>query len=828
MKKFVLAAIALCLSFQMLAARAEPVEKRIGLVIGNAGYQTGELATPANDAGLVAQTLQAAGFDVTGARDLDEESLRHAVRDFIDKVTAAGPDAVAFVYFAGYGMQLEGENYLVPVDAKIERDSDIPVRGLRVYDFVVRTLASLRPKSSFVVLDAGRANPFVKTGQPLAGGLALMEAPPGMLIAFNAAPGTIAPEGQGPYGPYAQALAEMMREGGLPAGEMFDRIRLRVSEMTKGAQVPWNVANEFPPFVFFERAADAPPPAVGPDQVSAIRSRPIRDLGPQEGFAAALDRDTIGAYQDFVDAYPDDPLARRARAILAVRREAIVWRKTCVADTPNAYWSYLSRYPNGPHAADARRRLARLAAALEPPPAYAAFAYDEPPPPPEEIAFMQRPVVVFDDPVYALPPPPPVFLLPPPPPEFIVLPPPPPPVGLFILPIPVYRPVPVWVRPPVYVAPPPPNNIIFVNVHNTVVVNPATRTVNITTPSGRPVPPPVVQPPSIPGGPPKTAGGIPIGPAVGPALPPSVAQRASLIQGSQGPGGTPVPGQAPGGKLMRPAPGQPPQSTLQGPGARQPGQPLPGAGGQPLPPSASAVPGQPGRPGRPGQPGQPSQAPGGTPGAGQPLPGNQPPTGAGTPSSPSAAAVPGQPGQHGQPGPGHGKPLPGTEGKPLPGAGGPSASAVPGQPPQGTAPSSSTPPSGGPPPQLHQATPSPGGAPPTSAVTPPPAARQPQASHPPAPGPAPQPKAVRPAPQPAPPPQAMRPPAPPPQAMRPPPAPPPQAMRPPPAPPPQAMRPPAPPPQAMRPPPAPPPQAARGGAPACPPGTHFANGRCTK
>ncbi len=335
------------------------------------------------------------------------------------------------------------------------------MRGLRVYDFVVRTLASLRPKSSFVVLDAGRANPFVKTGQPLAGGLALMEAPPGMLIAFNAAPGTIAPEGQGPYGPYAQALAEMMREGGLPVGEMFDRIRLRVSEMTKGAQVPWNVANELPPFVFFERAADAPPPAVAPDQVSAIRSRPICDLGPQEGFAAALDRDTIGAYQDFVDAYPDDPLARRARAILAVRREAIVWRKTCVADTPNAYWSYLSRYPNGPHAADARRRLARLAAALEPPPAYAAFAYDEPPPPPEEIAFMQRPVVLFDDPVYALlpPPPPPVFLLPPPPPEFIVLPPPPPPVGLFILPIPVYRPVPVWVRPPVYVAPPPPNNI---------------------------------------------------------------------------------------------------------------------------------------------------------------------------------------------------------------------------------------------------------------------------------------------------------------------------------------------------------------------------------
>ena len=74
-----------------LGTDEEPVEKRIARVIGNAAYQTGPLATVANDAGLVAQTLQTAGFDVVGARDLDEESLRHAVRDFIDKVIAAGP-----------------------------------------------------------------------------------------------------------------------------------------------------------------------------------------------------------------------------------------------------------------------------------------------------------------------------------------------------------------------------------------------------------------------------------------------------------------------------------------------------------------------------------------------------------------------------------------------------------------------------------------------------------------------------------------------------------------------------------------------------------------
>ena len=784
MKQLVLVTIALCLSLQISASSAQPVEKRIGLVIGNAAYQTGALTTTANDAGLVAQTLQAAGFDVVGARDLDEESLRHAVRDFVEKATAAGPEAVVFVYFAGYGLQLEGENYLVPIDAKIERDTDVPVRGLRVYDFIVRTLAATHPKASFIVLDAARTSPFAKLGQPLAGGLALMEPPPGMLIAFNAAPGTVAPDGQGPYGPYAQALAEMMREGGLPVGEMFDRIRLRVSEVTKGAQVPWSASNGQPPFVFFERTADAPPPAAPADQVATIRSRPIREMAPQEAYAAVLDRDTIGAYEEFVDAYPDDVLARRARAILAIRREAIVWRRTCVVDTPNAYWSYLRRYPNGPHIYDARRRLVRFSVALEPPPVFPVLAYDVPPPPPEEIVFVDRPVLAFGDPILALPPPPPppIFLLPPPPPEFIVLPPPPPPIGLFVLPTPVYRPVPVWVRPPVYVAPPPPNNVIFANIHNTVVINQTTNTVSVTTPSGQAVAPRVVQP--TPGRSTPPQGLAPTGvtaAAIGPSLPPSVAQRASLIQGPRGVAPT-APGQVlPGTGAAPMVPGQPrpgpnalgqpvPQSTLQPAAGGKPstGPSLPGAGGQRMPTSTSAAPAQ-------GSQAQPQRGRNAKPGRGQP------------PSS-SVSVIPGQ------------STSPGAQ--PL----------APGSP-RSTQPSP----------------PAPGATPARSnknlAVRPPPGQRP---SQPAAPTPhaithptKPPPQAARP---PAPAPQAMHPPKPPPQAARPP-APAPQAMHPP-KPPPQAARPPAPAPQAMHPPASA--KAARPGAPACPLGTHFANGKCTK
>jgi len=306
---------------------AQQQEKRIALVIGNAAYQAEALPTAANDAGLIAQSLQAAGFDVLGARDLDQDTLRRTFHDFLDKAATSGPDTVAFVYLSGYGVQLEGENYFVPIDAKITRDAELPIEAIRISDYV-RPLATVSLKASVVVLDLAREHPFAKTGQPLASGLALAEPEKGMLVAFNAAPGTVAPREQGPYGAYAQALAEMMRTGGLSLGEVFDRVRLRVNEMTKGGEVPWSASKVEAPFFFFERAPDAPPPAVSSDQVSSIHSKPIRDLDAQDAYVSALERDTLDGYLEFLAAYPHDPMARRVRAIVAARREAPTWRHT--------------------------------------------------------------------------------------------------------------------------------------------------------------------------------------------------------------------------------------------------------------------------------------------------------------------------------------------------------------------------------------------------------------------------------------------------------------------------------------------------------------------
>jgi uncharacterized caspase-like protein len=437
-------------------AGAAPSEKRLALVIGNASYKAKPLATAVNDAALIAQTLQAAGFDVMGARDLDEDALRRTFRDFIDSVTKAGPDATAAVYFAGYGLQLEGENYLVPTEADIVEASDVPLRAVQLSE-LTQALAALHLKTTFMILDVARASPFVLSGQPPAGGLAWVEPETNMLIAFNAAPGTVSPDGADGYGPYAKALAEMIREGGLTPVNLFDRVRLRVNELTKGAQVPWDASKIETQFMFLERGPGAPPRADSPEHTAWMRSQPMRSLGAHDAYMVALARDTFDAYADFLADYWHDPMTNRVRALLAARREAITWRRTCQSNAPDAYLSYLERYPRGPHVADARRLLAREGATIAPPSRFEMLQYEVPPPLPDELEHIERTVLVLDDPAFAFEPPPPspVYFLEPPPPELLALVPPAAPFGAYILPAPKFVPLPSYVGVPVDVVAPP-------------------------------------------------------------------------------------------------------------------------------------------------------------------------------------------------------------------------------------------------------------------------------------------------------------------------------------------------------------------------------------
>jgi uncharacterized caspase-like protein len=419
-KIFSVFAILVCvLSSSMGAA---PAEKRLALVIGNASYKVQPLVTAVNDAALISQTLQLAGFEVTGARDLDQSLLRDIVRNFTNKVANAGAGAVVFVYFAGYGVQLAGDNYLVPVGIEISDVADIPARTLSLFE-LIHALSALNPKSTFVVLDAGRPGPFVMAGQ--AGGLAWTEPETNMLIALSSAPGTMARDTAGSYGVYARALAEMIGEGDLTPADLFDRVRLRVHELTAGGQVPWDASKIETQFKFFERAPDTGRNDAAV-RTAQLRLQSMRALGAQNAYMIALLRDTFDAYADFLADYWQDPMTKRIRALLAARRESITWKRSCQANEPVAYWSYLERYPNGPHASDARRLLTGMGAATTPPSKFARMEYDVPPPLPDELEYVGRPTLILDDPsfLFETPPPIPANFLEPQPREFLDLKPP--------------------------------------------------------------------------------------------------------------------------------------------------------------------------------------------------------------------------------------------------------------------------------------------------------------------------------------------------------------------------------------------------------------------
>jgi uncharacterized caspase-like protein len=228
--------LALVLMGALATVGAQAGQSRIALVIGNAAYADGPRAAAASDAARIAGMLQSAGFDVASARDLDEEALRRVLRAFVDRAAQAGPDTIVVLYFAGLGLQFESENYLVPVDAHLVRTSDLPVQAVRVSD-VLGSLEGLPSRGRILILDAAYESPLAQL-PALSMGLAPMKPEPETLVAFNAAPGTVAPStGAGP-GAYALALSEILGIPGLAPQDIFERVRLRAAELGGGGQ-PW-------------------------------------------------------------------------------------------------------------------------------------------------------------------------------------------------------------------------------------------------------------------------------------------------------------------------------------------------------------------------------------------------------------------------------------------------------------------------------------------------------------------------------------------------------------------------------------------------------------
>src|SRR3954466_13446865 len=227
----------------VLAAGSAFAENRVRLVFAQPAYRSVRaLPNPANDAKAVTQMLTDSGFDVSSASDLSQTQLREKVGEFAGKIAAKGADTVALIFYAGHGLQIDGENFLVPVDVDPKRESDIPMQAVRLND-ILNTLTSVPSKMRFLLLDSCRNNPFPEINKSVGRGLAIVDArigAPNTFLSFSTSPGAEAEDGTGANSPYTTALLAAAKESNIPVEETFKRVRLAVNKATDGRQTPWD------------------------------------------------------------------------------------------------------------------------------------------------------------------------------------------------------------------------------------------------------------------------------------------------------------------------------------------------------------------------------------------------------------------------------------------------------------------------------------------------------------------------------------------------------------------------------------------------------------
>jgi formylglycine-generating enzyme required for sulfatase activity len=225
----------------LLPALVQAVEKRVALVIGNSAYSSAPLSNPANDARLISDELGKLGFEVIPRINADQKTMKRAIEEFGERLEKAGPDSVGLFYYAGHGLQLNGHNYLIPTTASIEREGDVEIEAVSA-DWVIEQLRYAHNRLNIVILDACRNNPFVRGMRSTDHGLATMDAPAGVLIAYSTAPGDVAQDGSGSNSPFSQALAKSMHEY-KPVEQVFKLVRVSVMSETADKQVPWEASS---------------------------------------------------------------------------------------------------------------------------------------------------------------------------------------------------------------------------------------------------------------------------------------------------------------------------------------------------------------------------------------------------------------------------------------------------------------------------------------------------------------------------------------------------------------------------------------------------------
>ncbi len=280
--------------------------RKVALIVGNSAYaNTSSLANPVRDARLIATAANSAGFDdVTVALDLSTQDFQLVLRDFRKKANGAD---VAMVYYAGHGIEGQGRNWLIPVDAELKSDLDLPYEAIEM-DRVMESLSGAQIR--MVVLDACRNNPFARSWRSgtraINRGLIGVDADD-VLVIYAAAPGQTAMDGDGDNSPFAASFAQRLPQAGLPVQLLGGMVRDDVLTETGGMQRPFVSASITGTPVYLVESAGAASPVAVPAMASLDES--ALDALAWQG---ALTANSAAAFRTYLDDFPAGRFAELA------------------------------------------------------------------------------------------------------------------------------------------------------------------------------------------------------------------------------------------------------------------------------------------------------------------------------------------------------------------------------------------------------------------------------------------------------------------------------------------------------------------------------------
>jgi len=293
-----------------LTIKSMQSEKRVALVIGNGEYTISPLKNPVNDAEEMVKVLEELNFEVISGVNLNQKEMKKLVILFGNKIKNGG---AGLFYFAGHGVQVNGRNYLIPVNAVIETEEDVDIEAIDV-GLALSKMEGANNRLNIVILDACRNNPFARSYRSSASGLAQMKAPKGSFISYATAPGSVASDGNGKNGLFTQELIKNMKIPGMKIEEMFKVVRGSVQAKSNQRQVPWESSSLTGDFYFkLDTNTNISVPTVS-NSVESAKSQGSKSYSPDvEYWEKIKNSSDVSDFKEFISIFPDSLLAPVAK-----------------------------------------------------------------------------------------------------------------------------------------------------------------------------------------------------------------------------------------------------------------------------------------------------------------------------------------------------------------------------------------------------------------------------------------------------------------------------------------------------------------------------------